>query len=63
MNIVLLTDPDPARCKGLKARYAVRCQRRGVTHPTQLCATHRGQDYCCRACREDETCDTHGKAA
>jgi hypothetical protein len=57
-DLVLVLDDDPQRCAGLNARYATRCRRRSITHPTQLCATHRDQSYCCRACK-DGNCNTH----
>ncbi len=58
-DLVLVTDDDPARCKGLNARYATRCKRRNVTHPTQLCGHHRDQEWCCALCKTDEPCETH----
>lgn len=58
-DLVLVTDDDPHRCLGLNARYAVRCKRCNVTHPTGLCGTHRDQSYVCRACK-DGSCGTHG---
>jgi hypothetical protein len=62
-SITVVTDPDPTRCAGFKSRYAVRCTRRGVTHSTQLCHTHRDQDFMCRVCRAGEPCPEHGGAA
>lgn len=58
-DLVLVCDDDPGRCSGLNARYATRCRRRNVTHPTGLCGTHRRQAACCRVCRENEECGTH----
>ena len=58
-DLVLVTDDDPQRCVGFKARYAVRCRRRGVKHPTGLCGTHRDQAFVCRLCEADGPCETH----
>jgi len=62
-DLVLVTDDDPHRCSGLNSRYSTRCQRRNVTHPTGLCATHRYQEYMCRGCGDTHTCEYHAGAA
>lgn len=60
-DLIVMLDDDPQRCTGLNARYAVRCRRRSMTHPTGLCVTHRDQEAMCRLCGDTHTCQYHAK--